>query len=142
MGRLASNAEANPSIARLLALLLLPAFALYGTFNGVQQIVLPLQVQQIDQSGKVGHLALIVTICSIASVVGLGAGGALSDATRSRFGRRTPWLAGMATASAVLLVVMARQTSLIAIIAVSAILWFALSWRDGRAASVRWPAHL
>ena len=54
MGRLASNAEANPSIARLLVLLLLPAFALYGTFNGVQQIVLPLQVEQIDQSGKVG----------------------------------------------------------------------------------------
>jgi len=101
MGRLASNSKANPSTARLLALLLLPAFALYGTFNGVQQIVLPLQVEQIDQSGKVGHLALIVTVCSIASVVGLGAGGALSDATRSRFGRRTPWLAGMATASAV-----------------------------------------
>ncbi len=57
MGRLASNAEANPSIARLLALLLPPAFALYGTFNGVQQIVLPLQVEQNDQSGKVGHLA-------------------------------------------------------------------------------------
>ena len=128
MGRLASNSKANPSTARLLALLLPPAFALYGTFNGVQQIVLPLQVEQIDQSGKVGHLALIVTICSIASVVGLGAGGALSDATRSRFGRRTPWLAGMATASAVLLVVMARQTSLIAIVAVSAILWFALNF--------------
>jgi MFS family permease len=128
MGRLTSNTEANPSIARLLALLLLPAFALYGTFNGVQQIVLPLQVEQIDQSAKVGHLALIVTICSIASVVGLGAGGALSDATRSRFGRRTPWLAGMAVASAALLVVMARQTSLIAIVAVSAILWFALNF--------------
>ena len=128
MGRLASNAEVNPSIARLLVLLLLPAFALYGTFNGVQQIVLPLQVEQIDQSRKVGHLALIVTICSIASVIGLGAGGALSDATRSRFGRRTPWLAGMAVASAALLVVMARQTSLVAIVAVSATLWFALNF--------------
>jgi MFS family permease len=128
MGRLASNSKANPSTARLLALLLPPAFALYGTFNGVQQIVLPLQVEQIDQSGKIGHLALIVTICSIASVVGLGAGGSLSDATRSRFGRRTPWLAGMAVASAALLVVMAWQTSLIAIVAVSAILWFALNF--------------
>lgn len=128
MGRLAFKAEANPNIAKLLALLLPPAFALYGAFNGVQQIVLPLQVEQIDPSGKVGQLALIVTICSIASVVGLGAGGALSDATRTRFGRRAPWLAGMATASAVLLVVMARQTSLIAIVAVSAILWFALNF--------------
>ncbi len=123
MGQLPSNAEANPSIARLLALLLPPAFALYGTFNGVQQIVLPLQVEQIDPPGKVGHLALIVTTCSIASIVGLGSGGALSDATRSRFGRRTPWLAGMAVASAALLIIMAQQTSLVVIVAVSAILW-------------------
>ena len=128
MGQLPSNADANPSIARLLALLLPPAFALYGTFNGVQRIVLPLQVEQIDLSGKVGHLALIVTIWSIASVVGLGSGGALSDATRSRFGRRTPWLAGMAVASAALLIIMARQTSLVVIVAVSAILWFALNF--------------
>jgi MFS family permease len=119
--------ETNSNIGRLLALLLAPAFALYGTFNGVQQIVLPLQVERIDPSGKVGHLALIVTVCSIASVLGLASGGALSDATRSRWGRRTPWLAGMAAASSALLVALARETSLIAIVAVSAILWFALN---------------
>jgi MFS family permease len=119
--------ETNSNIGRLLALLLPPAFALYGTFNGVQQIVLPLQVERIDPSRKVGDLALIVTVCSIASILGLASGGALSDATRSRWGRRTPWLAGMAVASSALLVVLAHETSLIAIVAVSAILWFALN---------------
>jgi Na+/melibiose symporter-like transporter len=48
----------------------------------------------------VEQLGLIITLCSVASVLGLVSGGAISDATRSRFGRRTPWLAGMALASA------------------------------------------
>ena len=95
-----SDAEARPSVRRLLALLLPPAFALYATFNGVQQISIPLQVEAVDPSRKVEQLGLIITLCSVASVLGVVSGGAISDATRSRFGRRTPWLAGMALASA------------------------------------------
>jgi hypothetical protein len=90
MSGLRSDAEARPNVRRLLALLLPPAFALYATFNGVQQISIPLQVEAVDPSRKVEQLGLIITLCSVASVLGLVSGGAISDATRSRFGRRRP----------------------------------------------------
>jgi hypothetical protein len=71
MSGLRSDAEARPSVRRLLALLLPPAFGLYATFNGVHQISIPLQVEAVDPSRKVEQLGLIITLCSVASVLGL-----------------------------------------------------------------------
>src|SRR5258708_7077484 len=101
---------------------------MYAIFQGTQIVVIPLQVEAIDPSRKLAYLALITTVCSLTSVAGLLAGGAVSDATRSRWGRRAPWLIGMGAASALLLVALGALPNLFAIVLDAAILWFTLNF--------------
>jgi MFS family permease len=55
-----------------------------------------LQALIADQrgTGKVGSFAVIITIGAVVAVVSTVVAGALSDRTRSRFGRRNPWILG------------------------------------------------
>ena len=91
-----TSMRAPASLNRVLTLLLPMALTLYANFNGVQLILAPLQVEAIDPAGKIQNLAWLTMICAVTGVAGLTSGGAASDATRSRWGRRSPWLAGMA----------------------------------------------
>src|SRR5579863_2733106 len=83
------SGAAAPPLARLLSALLPVALAMYANFQGVQQILAPVQVEAIDPPGKIANLAVLTMICSITGILGLAGGGAASDATRSRWGRRT-----------------------------------------------------
>jgi MFS family permease len=118
-------------VTRLLAFLLPTAFALYANFQGVQLILAPIQVEAIDSSQKIGNLALLTVFCAITGVAGLVAGGAVTDATRGRWGRRAPWLAGMAASSAILAVALGFQRRLGPIAALYAALWFTLNFFQG-----------
>jgi MFS family permease len=127
----AQDAAGPPAIARLLSLLVPTALALYANFQGVQQILVPFQVESIDPAGKIANLALLTMLCSITGVLGLTAGGAASDATRSRWGRRAPWLVGMAFVSAWLSMALGLQRSLIGTAAFYGALWFTLNFFQG-----------
>ena len=120
--------RAPTPVGRLLLLLLPSALAMYAIFQGLQVVVLPLRIEAVDASHKLSSLALITTICSLTAVAGLVAGGAVSDATRSRWGRRAPWLVGMALASAGLIIALGALSSLLAIVVGSAVLWFTLNF--------------
>jgi Na+/melibiose symporter-like transporter len=74
---------------------------MYALFNGISAVILPAQVEAVDPASKVANLALLTTLAAVASMVAIPVGGALSDRTRSRFGRRTPWIAGASAVSAV-----------------------------------------
>jgi MFS family permease len=124
-------AAAPTTVARLLSLLLPAALALYANFQGVQQILVPVQVEAMDPRGKIANLALLTMLCSITGVLGLTAGGAASDATRSRWGRRAPWLVCMAVASALLSMSLGLQSSLIGVAALYGGLWFTLNFFQG-----------
>jgi MFS family permease len=117
-----------PSIAPLVIGLATAALAMVCTFQGVQQVLIPDQVQAIDAAHKVGDLALLTTIAAALAVVGSVAGGALSDRTHSRFGRRTPWLVAMALISTVLMLVAGTLHDLTMIAIVYAALWFCLNF--------------
>jgi MFS family permease len=67
--------------------------ALFATFAGFISVLLPTRIADIDPDGKVPTLAMITTIGFIMNAVAQPAVGALSDRTRSRFGRRLPWMA-------------------------------------------------
>jgi len=127
----AQGGAAPAGVARLLSLLVPTALALYANFQGVQQILIPLQVETIDPRGKIVNLALLTMLCSVTGVLGLTIGGAASDATRSRWGRRAPWLAGMATVSAVLSISLGWQASLPGVAAFYGVLWFTLNFFQG-----------
>jgi len=126
--RLGAPALSRVALARLLSLQLPMALAMYAGFQGLQQILIPVQVEALDPQRKIVNLALITTLCSVTAVLGLLTGGAASDATRSRWGRRAPWLVAMGAASAILLVALGAQTRLAAIVALCAALWFTMNF--------------
>jgi len=114
-------------MARLLSLLLPTAMGLYANFQGLQQILVPMQVEAIDPQAKIGNIALLTMICAVTSVFGMMAGGAGSDATRGRWGRRAPWLVGMAILSAFLTLGLGLQTRFLGVVVCCGGLWFSLN---------------
>jgi Na+/melibiose symporter-like transporter len=58
--------------------------------------LLPLQIERLDPAHKVAVFGLVSGVSAIFAAVFNPVGGALSDRTRSRFGRRAPWLTGAA----------------------------------------------
>ena len=124
-------AAAPTTVVRLLSLLLPAAFALYANFQGIQQILVPVQVEALDPHGKIANVALLTMLCSITGVLGLTAGGAASDATRSRWGRRAPWLACMAAVSTLLSISLGLQRGLTGIAVFYGGLWFTLNFFQG-----------
>lgn len=81
---------------KLLKLMISMLFANIGIFmiwGAVPGILLPLQVQGIvGDSNKAGALALVATIGAFAAMLAQPVAGMVSDRTRSRFGRRAPWM--------------------------------------------------
>ena len=68
--------------------------------SGGLGILIPNLVSDIDAANKIGNLAIVTTVAFLANVFAQPIAGALSDATRSRFGRRTPWMVGGALLAA------------------------------------------
>jgi MFS family permease len=98
--------------------------AAFATYNGVAQILIPAQVQQIDPAAKVANLALPASSSTVTALIGLFVGGALSDRTYGRWGRRAPWLVLSAAASAILLAILGTRTSLPSVAVFYLLLWF------------------
>ncbi|MEV6162087.1 MFS transporter [Streptomyces sp. NPDC052052] len=75
------------------------------------QILLPSQVADIDPDHKEASLALVFAVGAVCTVIANPLFGALSDRTRSRLGRRRPWIIGGALVCAASLVFLAFQTT-------------------------------
>src|SRR3954452_5668261 len=67
-------------------------FVLLALYCAVLSVLLPNQIQAIDPANKARDLAIVFAITSVFSTCITPLAGALSDRTRSRFGRRTPWI--------------------------------------------------
>jgi MFS family permease len=103
-GMPASAGTPRAGFRRLLVGIGIAGGALSAMFAGVGTILLPLQVERIDRAHKVAALGVVAGVSAMFAVVFNPIGGALSDRTRSRFGRRAPWLV---TASAGMVVTLA-----------------------------------
>ncbi|MFF2273643.1 MFS transporter [Agromyces sp. NPDC058136] len=108
-----------PPTKRTLPGLLLVSLALFATYAGLIAILLPIQVALIDEQNKVANLAIIVTTSFVFTLFAQPIVGAISDRTRSRFGRRAPWMVGGALIGGVLLFGMGYLDS---------ILWLTIFW--------------
>ena len=84
----------DPELRRMSFGLLLVYVAILAVNSGGNGILLPNIVAGLDEAGKIGNLAFVTTIAFIANIFAQPLAGALSDANRSRFGRRTPWMVG------------------------------------------------
>ncbi len=84
------------------------AFAVAGTgymllFGATSAVLLPARLAQIDPAGKVQALTAVTIAGALVALVSNLVFGALSDRTRSRWGRRNPWILGGGVVSAVAL---------------------------------------
>ncbi|MGW5867856.1 MFS transporter [Streptomyces sp. NPDC055239] len=87
-------------------------------WGAVPSILLALQIQRtVGEDAKVGTLALVTTLGAIVAMVAQPVAGAVSDRTRSRFGRRAPWIVAGALTGGTALVAMAFMSSVPAILA-------------------------
>ncbi len=78
--------------ARVLTGQVVVKLALFATFAGFISVLLPARVADIDPDGKVATLAMISFVGFILNAAAQPIVGALSDRTRSRWGRRLPWM--------------------------------------------------
>src|SRR4051812_32735959 len=76
----------------LLASLATVFFVLLALYCAVLSVLLPNQIQAIDPANKARDLAIVFAITSVFSTCITPLAGALSDRTRTRWGRRTPWI--------------------------------------------------
>ncbi|MCI0158049.1 MFS transporter [Leifsonia shinshuensis] len=98
--------------ARFLSSFFLANAGMYAVFQGMQQIVLPSQIAAIDDGGKVGAYGVLASVGALAAAIGNPVFGSLSDRTRSRFGRRAPWLLISAVIAVLLLALLGGMTEL------------------------------
>jgi MFS family permease len=66
--------------------------ALSALYAGAGTILLPQQIENLDRAHKVTALGVVAGVSAAVALIFNPVGGSLSDRTRSRFGRRAPWL--------------------------------------------------
>lgn len=81
----------------------------------LSSVILPRVFEQIDSSSKEGMLGLVNSIGAIVALLANIIFGTLSDMTRSRFGKRTPWIVsgGIITGLAIGAIAFTRNEALI-----------------------------
>lgn len=90
----------------------------YGPIGSTRSVLIPQLFSQIDPAQKVWAVGILATVASIVGAVANLLFGAFSDVTRSRFGKRKPYIVLGTIAIAISLVVIANLKSIPAIIGV------------------------
>ncbi len=91
----------------------------YLALMPVLTILVPAQVARVDVAQTAANLAVVLPAGAVGALIGNPLGGALSDRTTSRFGRRRPWIfwGGLATTAG--LALLANSYSVV---------WLAIGW--------------
>ncbi|CAM5416060.1 MFS transporter [Leifsonia shinshuensis] len=80
-------------LLKLMLWMALANIAVFGIWGAVPGLLLPTQITNIvGKDASVGAFGLIATIGAFAAMVAQPIAGLVSDRTRSRFGRRAPWM--------------------------------------------------
>lgn len=115
----ASGSEDPPApikgVRRLLGWIIPANLGIFLIWGAVPGILLPQQITLLDSENKVANLAVIMTISAFAAMLAQPIAGQLSDRTRSRFGRRAPWIVLGSLAGGLSLIGLAFANSLVGI---------------------------
>ncbi|EOL46642.1 hypothetical protein RV11_GL001738 [Enterococcus phoeniculicola] len=82
------------SLKRLIPGLIIGPASWLGPYIAASSLFLPALIQQLDAQNKIQLVALFSTCGMVVAAISNMVAGYLSDRTRSRFGKRTPWLVG------------------------------------------------
>jgi len=114
LGRLAP--EFPQSVKKTIALVLVAAAGMYIMMLTLST-ALSLRIASVAPDGKEAALGAAVSISALLLLVAIPLGGALSDRTTSRFGRRRPWIVGMLVPALVAMAVIGLTNSVPIIVA-------------------------
>ncbi|MCU1529192.1 MAG: hypothetical protein JWP75_2955 [Frondihabitans sp.] len=103
----------------LLPSLAITSLVLFATYSGLISVLLPNQATAIDPAHKVQNVAIISTVSFVFTLFAQPIVGAFSDRTRSRLGRRAPWMIIGTAVAAVFLIGLGHLSS---------ILWITVFW--------------
>jgi MFS family permease len=112
-----SNYERGSAMRRYMILYAFAALAGSAVWGGVGGVLLPLHVQQMEFAAKAGNLAMIKSVAVAVTMVLQPLIGIASDRTRSRWGRRAPWLVAGSIASVAGLIGMRYSSSVAQLLA-------------------------
>ena len=113
----ASTYPAPPrSLGGLMASYFLVQLVINTANAGATSFLVPLQLDAVDPVNKVANLGLIGTVAAILGIVAQPLWGWLSDRTRSRLGRRVPWVLGGILGLAVCMAALAFSSTFLAIL--------------------------
>ncbi len=105
-------------VRRLLIWILPANFAIFVIWGAVPGILLQAQIMQMfpDKDAQVANIALVGTIGALGALIAQPAAGQISDRTRSRAGRRAPWIIAGAVAGGISLIALGFMNSIAGII--------------------------
>ena len=109
------NAYRKAQIPLWLALML-GHMALFAVYAGTMGVLVLEAIAMINPDGKIASAAVVAGFGSLLAVVVSPLAGAASDRTRSRIGRRHPWLLAGAFLALVASLILANATTLIAVL--------------------------
>jgi MFS family permease len=109
------GSRSRPATRRLAPWLLIQALVAYGVIGAVSAVLIPNQLTILDESNKIANYAAITSVFAVVTIVVQPLAGALSDRTRSRFGRRALWMLIGASLGALSLVLLGGATSVLAV---------------------------
>lgn len=116
-----SRIRSRTGMTRLGIALALGSMSWAIPFGAATAVLLPAKIADIDAADKIPLLAAITITGSIAALLANIIFGALSDRTRSRFGRRNPWLICGGIAAAIFMALLATAQTIPLVI-----LWWCL----------------
>jgi len=86
---------------------------LFVVWTAVPSFLIPIQVQAITGQTDTSSLAFASVFGSVAAMIGNPIFGRLSDRTRTRFGRRTPWIAVCGIGGALVVLLQGSASSIV-----------------------------
>lgn len=103
----------SPRSVRRLFWWISPAMLSVILIWGAGGVFMPLQVEALDPGAKVANLAVVNTIGAAVALVAQPIAGVISDRTRSRFGRRAPWMVFGSLLAAIILISLGTASTLL-----------------------------
>lgn len=120
--------------------LLLSLFAtytvLFASYGALVAVFLPQQVAAVDPVNKVANLAFVTSASAFVAMFIQPVIGSVSDRTRTRFGRRTPWMICGSVLAAVFMLNMAGASTIAAIAALWILIQASLNMLQGPASAI------
>ncbi|MGQ2913647.1 MFS transporter [Microbacterium kunmingense] len=123
---------------RRLMVWIIPAnLGIFLVWGAVPGILLPQQITMLfGEEDKVANLAIVATIGAFAAMIAQPVAGQVSDRTRTRFGRRAPWIVIGALAGGLALVGLAFANSLVGVIVAWTLVQVAYNFAQGPLSAV------